>query len=244
MDELAFRVNRLKETVLPAPALFACLALLAGCASAPPPRPAVLEDAPLPQKIDRGPTSMESEIGGLNEEAMDRAFASLAVDGCIQQGSAKLGELGGAFKLNLRINREGSARWVYLSQTTLGDRDTEKCLMDLARAKNWPKPVGGEGLADKTYEIEPRAAPLVVDEKLVRRDVARARQEAAKCRRGVGGTFLATVHIRADGRVANAGIAVPSAKGEGVADCVVDAIRKLKFRAPASKASKLTFELE
>jgi hypothetical protein len=49
--------------------------LLPACAAAIP-TPVIHDAEPVPEKIDRGPTSMESEIGGLNEEAMDRAFAS------------------------------------------------------------------------------------------------------------------------------------------------------------------------
>jgi hypothetical protein len=217
-------------------------ALLPACAPALPP-PVIRDAAPVAEKVDRGPTSVESEIGGLNEEAMDRAFASLEVQRCLSEGSARLSAIGGEFKLRLRINRDGGARWAYVSESTLGDRATEKCLIDLVREKSWPKPVGGEGLAEKAYAIDAPTAPVVLEEKKMIADVTRARAAASRCRRGVAGSFFATVHVRPDGHVAAAGVAPPNERGEGVADCVVDALRKLRFRPSAPRAAKVSFEI-
>ncbi|MEP7120099.1 MAG: hypothetical protein ABJE95_04275 [Byssovorax sp.] len=222
--------------------LAAAIALLPACASALPP-PVIRDAAPVAEKIDPGPTSMESEIGGLNEEAMDRAFASLEVQRCLTEGSSRLSAIGGEFKLRLRINRDGGARWAYVSESTLGDRATEKCLLDLVRNRSWPKPVGGEGLAEKAYAIDAPTAPVVLEEKRMLADVARARAAASSCRHGVKGSFFATVHVRPDGRISAAGVAPPSERGEDVADCVVDAIRKLRFRRAAPRAAKVSFEI-
>ncbi len=218
---------------------------LAGCgAAAPPPRAVVADAAPQPEKIDTGPTAMEAEIGGLNEEAMDQAFASLDVNGCIDAQSGKLDQLGGELRLKLRIDRRGATRWAYLSRSTLGDRDAEKCVLDLVKAKTWPKPLGGEGLAEKDFVVDPRTEPVALDERRTQAPVAHARAEAGKCRRGVPGSFFATVYLHADGRVVTAGVAVPSEKGEDVADCVVEALRKVRFRGagPDARPVKLSFE--
>jgi len=223
------------------PLLTSCLALaLAACASpAPPPRTVLADAPPEPEKVDTGPTSMESEIGGLNEEAMDQAFASLDVDRCMEQ---RADTVGGKLKLKLRIDRRGGARWAYLSRSTLGDRGAEKCVLDLVRAKSWPRPLGGEGLAEKELSIDPRAEPTALDERRTLAQITRARAEAGKCRRGVPGSFFATVYLEPDGSVTSAGVSVPSEKGEDVADCVVEAVRKVRFqRAP--KPVKLSFEI-
>jgi hypothetical protein len=224
--------------------LVSCFALAAsGCqASAPPPPPRIVDAEPVPEKVDTGPSSMEAEIGGLDEYAMDKAFASLDVSHCIEPRAAELDQLGGELHLKLRIDRRGSTRWAYLSRSTLGDRAAEKCVLDLARAKSWPKPLSGEGLAEKDLVVDPRAEPIALEERGARVPIAQARTEAAKCKRGVPGSFLATVYVQPDGRVATAGVSVPSEKGEDVADCVVEALRKVRFRA-APKATKLSFEI-
>ncbi len=215
--------------------------LLPACAAIPAP---VIHDAePVAEKIDHGATSVESEIGGLDEEAMDRAFASLEVQRCLTEGSSRLGAIGGEFKLRLRINRDGGARWAYVSESTLGDRATEKCLLDLVRGRTWPKPLGGEGLAEKAFAIDAPAAPVLLEEKHMLPDVTRARAAASRCRHGVKGSFFATVHVRPDGRVSAAGVAPPSERGEDVADCVVDALLKLRFRSSTPRAAKVSFEI-
>lgn len=227
-----------------APGVFAVLAaLLAACTSSTIPAPVIHDAAPAPERVDRGAASMESEIGGLDEDAMDRAFASLEVQRCLTEGSSRLSAIGGAFTLRLRIDRDGSARWAYLSESTLGDRTTEKCLIDLARGRSWPQPVGGEGLAEKAFAIDAPTAPVLLEEKRVLADIARARAAASTCRHGVKGSFFATVHVRPDGRVSAVGVAPPSERGEGIADCVVDAIRKVRFRPSGKRAAKVTFEI-
>src|SRR5262245_36311487 len=58
--------------------LAAAALILTGCGSAPPPpAPKIVDAAPVPEKIDTGPTFYETETGGLNEEAMDDAFNKL-----------------------------------------------------------------------------------------------------------------------------------------------------------------------
>ena len=236
-------VHRLALPGLVAIVQLAVLAsLLPACAAAIP-TPVIRDAEPVTEKIDRGATSVESEIGGLNEEAMDRAFASLEVQRCLTEGSSRLSAIGGAFKLRVRINRDGGARWAYVSESTLGDRATEKCLLDLVRGRSWPKPLGGEGLAEKAFAIDAPTAPVMLEEKRMLVDVARARAAASRCRHGVKGSFFATVHVRPDGRISAAGVAPPNERGEDVADCVVDAIRKLRFRPSAPRAAKVSFEI-
>ena len=219
---------------------------LLGCAAAPPPpAPVVTCAAPAPERADPGPLSYESETGGLNEEAMERAFGSLArqLQGCMAEGTARLSPLGGHLKLTVRVQRDGATKWVYLSESTLGDRETEKCVLDLARSKTWPLPVGGEGLASKSFDIDAMAQPVELDAKKVKTSVAKARSETAKCRRGVPGIFMATAYVRPDGRVLSAGVAPPDEKGEDVADCIVDALRRVRFRPHGGKAAKVSFEI-
>jgi hypothetical protein len=222
------------------------LSFAAGCASAPPPRSAVVVAAPLEvEKVDPGPTYMESEIGGLNEEAMDLAFASLErpLMRCLEGGSERVEGLGGHFKLSLRVDKGGSTRWVYLSESTLGDRDTEKCVLDLARTKSWPRPLGGEGLAEKSFDIDARSEPVSWEARRAQRALNHVHGEVARCRKGIPGSFVATVYVSPDGRVLTAGLATPSERGEEAADCVVEAVRRMRFGSHGDKAAKVSFAL-
>jgi hypothetical protein len=215
-----------------------------GCGTSPSPRaPVVTDDTPV-ERIDPGPTSVESEIGGMNEEAMEDAFAQLQSDvqRCLSVGSSNNGQLGGDLKLKLRVTRQGATRWAYLSASTLGDRSIEKCVLDLVRAKSWPRPVGGEGIAEKTFSIDPQKPPAQLEEHRVRVDIAKVRAEAARCKRGIQGAFQATAYVLPDGRVAAAGVAPPNEDAESASDCVVEAIRKVRFRS-GGRDAKVSFDI-
>ncbi|UQA56183.1 hypothetical protein [Polyangium aurulentum] len=220
---------------------------LAGCGGAPPPPPARAAAAPPPAAAPAPPPpAAKSEIGGLNEADIERAFHKLSgdIEGCFATGSARVAALGGRFKMKLRIDGEGALRWAYLAESTLGDRDTEKCLLDAAHAKTWPRPVGGEGLAEKSFEIESPQAPTPLDEERFKAAIKLARKETAKCRKaGAWGVFQATTYLRGDGRVLAAGISPPNEKGEAVVDCMAKALKKLRFGSVGRRTGKLSFEL-
>lgn len=226
-------------------ALAALVPLLVACGRpAPKAAPApIAKAASAPAAPASESSGVEGEIGGLNEEAVEGAFTSLGVPECLMQGSQRLREIGGSFKLKVRIDRKGAARWAYLSQSTLGDRETEKCVLERARAKAWPKPVGGEGIAEKAFEMDPRATPTPLGEKDLGQELDRARAATASCRRASPGTFFATVYLRYSGQVFAAGVSPPNEKGEEAADCVVEALRKAKFHPTGRKAAKVSFEI-
>jgi hypothetical protein len=222
-----------------------CLSLLAVACAA---NPSTVAEAPPvlePERIDRGPTSMEGEIGGMNEEAVGHAFDELTaqVAGCVREGSERVREIGGKFVLSLRVDKSGNPRWAYLSESTLGDRDTEKCVLDLAKQRTWPKPLGGEGLASRTFEIDAGTEPINLEAKRVKGTVSAAAETLWRCRKGLNGSFVATAYLRPDGRVLTAGVAPPNETGEDAADCIAETIGKMRFRSPGRRPGKVTFEV-
>jgi hypothetical protein len=226
-------------------AALGCAALVTGCASAPPPKPVVVKDAaPVAQAVDQGPTSLESEIGGMNEFAVENRFKSLMkpIVKCFEGGSSRVEQLGGGFTVSFRVDRAGKTRWAYMKASTIGDRDTESCILDLVRGETWPKPLSGEGLAEKSMEIEPAKVPHTVDVKRMTTVLKLVQKRAATCRKGVRGAFLATVYLRPNGRVLTVGVATPNEKADAAADCITAEIRKLKF-TPTGKLAKMSFEI-
>lgn len=190
---------------------------------------------------------MKSEIGGLNEEAVARSFERMndAVQNCFATGTGKVSALGGHIKMKIRIDPQGALRWAYLAESTLGDRDTEKCLLDAARAKSWPLPVGGDGLAERSFDVEPPSPVKDLDAKKYKRALALVSKETSKCRKNGtwGKVFRATAYLRYDGLPITLGIAPPNEKGEDVIDCMVKIIKKIKFGGIGRRMGKLTFDL-
>jgi hypothetical protein len=224
-----------------------CLAALfaIGCHAAPPPKAAVADDAAAKvERVDPGASFYEGEIGGMNEYAVDDKFKALSgrIQGCFENGSERVAALGGSFTVAFRVDRKGATRWAYMKSSTLGDRGTESCILEIVRRQSWPKPLSGEGLAEKTFDIEPSTAPHVLDSKRVAIQARIAQKKAAECRKGMRGAFLATAYLEPNGHVLSAGIAPPDEKGEAAIDCMVDEIQKVKFSG-TGKLAKVTFEM-
>lgn len=196
---------------------------------------------------------MESEIGGMNQYDVEDTFTRLQepIFACVRHGTDRLSEMGGKFSVKLRVNKKGSVVSAYLAQSTLGDRETERCVLDVARSVSWPKPLGGEGIAERSFDVDPSVEPVQWKADKARNAKKTLGQKLDKCyREAVGsarqaedGVFTATAYIDARGKVVAAGVAPPHAAGERVADCLVNALRETKFGSPGRKAAKVTFEL-
>lgn len=217
-------------------------ALLFGCGAAPVP---VITDVAI-EEVDRGPISVEGEIGGMNEEAVDAAFASLEkpILSCVADGATRIEVLGGAFKVALRVDRAGATRWAYLRESTLGDRETERCVLDLVKRTSWPPPLGGEGLAERSFAVDAGVEPIAWDNHRVSSALKHLRGPVARCNATGKGAFIATAYVKPDGRVGAAGVAPPNELGEEAADCVADAVRHLRFASPGKRSAKVTFEVK
>lgn len=221
----------------------ALAAVLTGCAVEPP----LVAVAPVPteEAIDApSRIGFESEVGGLPEEAMQKAFASLGkgVEACVGQGYAHVDSLGGHVKVALKIDTSGNLSSVFLSESALGDRATEKCIIDAAKRMRWPHAIGGVGVASTSYDTTPAKERATWDEKKVRPAIREARAQAARCKPANGADFVVTAYVHSDGRVQAAGLSMSNAEADEAADCIVDAVRKVRFGYPGKEA-KLSFSL-
>lgn len=222
---------------------FAVLLLSTGCAAGP----AETVAAPTPTVEPERPPDIvaEGEVGGLNEEDVETAFQSLQPEivRCVEQGMTRIEGLGGSCTVALRITREGGARWAYLKESTLGDRETERCILDAVRVRSWPKPLGGEGEAEHSFVIEGLVPTTKWDWNRVR-PMRRALDRATwPCLGRTRGRFNATLYLRWDGHVLGAGVATSSAVAEEKSDCLADALRTLKLGKQRSRLTKVTFRV-
>ncbi|MFO0611263.1 MAG: hypothetical protein U0414_01650 [Polyangiaceae bacterium] len=221
-------------------ALVACSSLM-GCASAAP-APAAPITAPASYD-DASAIGYASDVGGLPEEAMQSAFKSLGkdVERCIGLGYERVEALGGHVKINLTITTKGEPKDVYVSESQLGDRDTEKCIVEAARGRTWPRAVGGDGLASTQYDATPTKERSSFDAKKVQPVIEQVRALTKRCRKDSAAAFTVTAYLKADGRVQAAGLAMTS-PDEDAAECIVATVKKARFGWPG-KDAKLSFSL-
>lgn len=135
------------------------LLAVAACGSDPPAKSADdANDAPPTSTTTAGKSSsgggaggpqMTQELGSMDQRAVEVMFNNLLngklETACHAQGRGRIEYLSGDVKLFTRVATDGSVRYGYLEDTSIGDRETEKCILDAMKTAPWPKPVGGEG---------------------------------------------------------------------------------------------------
>jgi hypothetical protein len=229
------------------PAAWLLLAL--GCGGAePPPRAAGREAAPAPADGARRPrANVESEIGALDEAAVTRTFGECvdAFQRCLDDGARRVELLGGSVGFRVKIGAGGRVLHAYLESSTLGDRATERCLLDAVRGRRWPEPVGGQaGIARKGFDFD---APDVRPPEPWEADrVAGTLRGLSRgidaCTGGARG-FTATLYVGTDGKALGVGMAPPDEAGEGAVDCLVRVLGDARWPSPGSWPAKVTFSL-
>ncbi len=230
----------------------ACVMLaMAACQACGGSEPAPKQPEPSTESNDDAPSpvSVSAEIGGLSEEKVDKTFQSALTDfqSCLDDGAKRVEFLGGSVSFFIKIDVHGKVDHAHLEKSTIGDRDTEKCLLDSLRHKRWPKPVGGlHGLARKSFDFDPPndvRAPTSWDGDRVSDAVGKLSHKLSTCKKGSSGSFEATMYVGTDGTVMAAGVTPPDEAGESDVDCLVGALKGASMPSPGSWPAKVTFTL-
>lgn len=191
---------------------------------------------------------VRSELGSVDLGAVKRAFEALDDQfmGCQKQALDRIEVLSGSVKFFVRIGEDGAARWTYLEGSELGDRDTEKCLLDAVKAARWPKPDGGEAEARYGMELPLQSTRPASDwsSDKVASSLAKHRDAIDRCKGGTSATFHATMYVGPGGKVLGVGLSTSAKDGEDHVDCLADVLRKLKgLSSPGSWPAKVGFDL-
>ena len=227
--------------------VLAALALQACEGSEPPPQ--APEKAAEPEQEKPSGVSMSAEIGGLNEDKVDRTFQSALSDfqRCIDDGAKRVEFLGGSVSFFVKIDTRGKVDHAHLEKSTIGDRETEKCMLETLRKKRWPKPIGGQhGLARKSFDFDPPndvRAPTSWDGDRVSDAIGKLSKKLSACKQGSSGAFEATLYVGTDGSVMAAGVTPPDEAGESDVDCLVSTLKGASLPSPGSWPAKVTFSL-
>lgn len=133
----------MKATIVTS-AVLGALVLAACGGSAPPPK---VEEPVQEARRPSGPAPViQQELGSIDERAVQQTFAKLQsqLGRCQAEGRERVEWLSGEAKIFLRVDQGGRVRYGFFEESSLGDRDTEKCMMGVLSGAQWPKPIGGE----------------------------------------------------------------------------------------------------
>jgi hypothetical protein len=241
-----FRCTRLLST--------AALALmpLPACAGGSEPMPKAASSVQMSDmnRTSRGADmSADSEVGGMNEEKTRAVFDAAMADlrHCFAVGSRRVEFLAGTVQFSVEVNASGKLDRAYLKDSTLGDRETERCMLEALSGRTWPKPVGGRiGHADGGFQFEADSSvrpPVDWSGADVEKALAKLRRRIDACKGSSSGPYRATMYVGTKGEVLSIGFAMPRGDDEHAADCLIGVLAKGHYPSPGSWPAKVTFDL-
>ena len=165
--------------------------------------------------------------------------------GCFALRSMGFEELGGQLRMRIRVDGRGRVVDAHPEDSTVGDRDVERCVRRVVLSARFPATQGG-GEADVHWALtvdppESAREPVTWSPERVARVVRRrGRRVATACR--TSSSVQVTAYVSRRGRVLRAGAASADGATDETLDCVAARIRR--WRMPAGRrTSKVTFDV-
>lgn len=199
----------------------------------------------------RSGMGISSEIGALDEGQVKATFQRISKQlfACYGKGTERVPYLAGEVSFKVRVNSEGKARWVFVKDSSLGDYDTEACMVRAVKGASWPSPVDGqEGHAESSFAFEPggeERMPVSWSPDQLGPKFKHALGKLSQCRSDAGtGPLKATLYIDTEGKPGSIGVSTSDEKGEAAITCVIETLSGLTFPSPGSFASKVSIPIE
>lgn len=222
---------------------------VAGCAPKPvehpvsvarePPRRAPLEAEDTLEVSGLHGTLSEDEIRATLEPKLGK-FAR-----CVQIRSSELAWLSGGMRLEFSVSARGEVLSVFPRESTLGDRASERCALQVAEGARFPRPHGGDAQFTWWFDMpidEEVQAPTDRTASDVGEALSALREVVAHACPGEGG-YTVTAYVDAGGQVISAGAATNAFALSERLDCVSEAVRAFAFPSLGADIAKVTFEL-
>jgi hypothetical protein len=163
---------------------------------------------------------------------------------CFADRYAQIEIVGGSIELAFRVGVDGRVKWVFPRASTVGDRETERCLLDVAMRARFHPPRGGEAEFSWPLAFDPPddvRPPFNWETERVADTVeANGAEVVTRCGRG---PFVVTVYVSPGGAVLSAGASTTEQPSAEALDCVAEAVRAWSLPDPGSYAAKVSFEL-
>lgn len=226
--------------------------LVVGCGTEPPPKEPEPVHVPTPNRAPKPGLQMSQELGQIDPQKAQAAFdrANPKILACQTKNLKRLDFLAGDAKFFARIDATGKVRWIYFEESQIGDRETEKCALDVLKDIAWPAPEGGEAEIHKGfgYNLQDAREPTAWGPDKAAPHLSSIADQVRHCRGSKGGDmgFKVTVYVEPEGKhgkVAAVGVAASSKEAAEKSDCIADAVKGMKLPSPGGYAAKLSFSL-
>jgi hypothetical protein len=192
------------------------------------------------------PLAVSGLRGTLSQEEVHNALEPrmLKFARCVQQRAEAVEWLSGALRLEFHVGLDGKVVRVYPRESSMGDRLTERCAVEVAMATRFPAPHGGEADFSWSFEVpldgairEPVSLPA---ESLESEPGSMRAAIASVC--GTGQLSL-TAYVDETGKVVAAGGGAGDDESATKLDCATGALEALSLKSPGSYAAKVQLTL-
>jgi hypothetical protein len=163
---------------------------------------------------------------------------------CFAQRMGDVEYLGGDIRMSFRVHTDGTVAWVYPADSDIGDRDTERCVIEVARSTRFPRPRGGEAEFSWGFGMDPPddvRPPLRWEASALGERAEDVAALGAEC--GARGAYRVTAYVAPEGAVVAAGGTMPDAESETALECILERVRAMEMPDPGSYPAKITFEV-
>ena len=161
---------------------------------------------------------------------------------CFSKASERVEFIGGEVEFWFVVDPRGKPSSVYLRKSRVGDRETERCLLEIATAAKFPEPKGGTG-AEFSWGFAMDSHPDIRPP--VELDAARISAESPEVMAAVTACnpepLEITAYVDRGGKPMAVGVASATFQSPSVLDCVVQAVTSATLPDPGSYPGKLTF---
>ena len=161
---------------------------------------------------------------------------------CFSKAASRVEFIGGEVEFAFVVDSQGLVTSVHLRKSRVGDRETERCLLDVAAAAKFPEPKGGEG-AEFSWGFEMESHPDIRPP--VELDGARVAAECPDLMKAISACnpepLEITAYVDRGGKPMAAGVSTAGFQAPSVLDCVAEAVTTATLPDPGSYPGKLTF---
>jgi TonB family protein len=193
--------------------------------------------------------NVDSEFGVLETEDVQATLQEHFDDirGCYGRAGKAQRYAEGRVLLRFMVKGDGSSEDVLVIESTLGNYDVERCLVEVGRRIAFHAPQGHKPTTFE-YPVEFRStnqiAVLDADGLKIEHDLSALLPQLAVCGQLAPEAVSAIVYIEPNGYPGSVGLATGAALDEDVGDCMVQTIRRWRMSAVApGRVARASFNI-
>jgi hypothetical protein len=191
---------------------------------------------------------IEGILGTISELAIEDGIQRNLgrITRCFSNRYDEVDVLGGQMEMSFRVKTDGTVRWVYLRRSTVGDRDTERCILNILSRITFARPHGGEAEFSTPLSLDPPEdvrPPVEWPSSRVSSLVSSNGPALISSCAATGEGFHVTAYVGPGGEVLAAGAAVDHPDIVEPLDCVANGVLGWSMPDPGSYPAKVTFDL-